>query len=157
MKSNIIDVNRLTKSISIDSLKLLILNELSSKTEEIQLYSDVFDKREELIESWQNPNTYEDNELLGLEEREKGEKLTFDQIKKLKELMTNSEMQINEISYKYWISYSVLIKIKNKAFEEIENLKTRKANKIYDQKKEIIISLIKFYIQRYAHKQLHKK
>ena len=92
LKSNIIDVNKLTKSISIDSIKLLILNELSSKTEEIQLYSDVFDKREELIESWQNPNTYEDNELLGLEEREKGEKLTFDQIKKLKELMTDSEM-----------------------------------------------------------------
>ena len=89
--------------------------------------------------------------MLGLEEREKGEKLTFDQIKKLKELMTDSEMQINEISYKYWISYSVLIKIKNKAFEEIENLKTWKVNKIYGQKKEIIISLIKFYIQRYAH------
>ena len=89
--------------------------------------------------------------MLGLEEREKGEKLTFNQIKKLKELMTDSEIQINEISYKYWISYSVLIKIKNKAFEEIENLKTRKENKIYGQKKENIISLIKFYIQRYAH------
>ena len=46
LKSNIIDVNKLTKSISIDSIKLLILNELSSKTEEIQLYSDVFNKRE---------------------------------------------------------------------------------------------------------------
>ena len=47
----------------------------------------------------------------GLEERQKNQKLTTDQMQFLLQVMNNRDLTIKEISAKYKVSYSVLSKI----------------------------------------------
>ena len=141
----------LLKKLSIDKLKLLILNELNSDSEDIQIYSDIFDEKKEAIKSSQVINETEVNELYGLDEREKGQKLTIEQRRKLRELISDSGVQLNEMSTKYNMSYTVLNKLKKEPIDKALNLKRRKINGIHVAKKKIIVGLIKAYIQNCSH------
>ena len=93
-----------------------------------------------LLQIFQNHMEVELDELFELAERVNNQKLTFKQINKLKELISNSGMQPNEICTIYYVSYTVLNKIKKKFLGEIIHFKTRKINWVYGTKKEIIIN-----------------
>ena len=67
----IVDVNKLSKKLSIDKLKLLILNELNSDSEDIQIYSDIFDEKKEAIKSSQAINETEVNKFMVLTKERK--------------------------------------------------------------------------------------
>ena len=99
-KDYIIDVNKITKNKSIDDLKILILNEIRAKTDEAKIYSDVFDEKEMLIQTSHATNEADDNNLFGLDVREKGQKLTVEQIKRLKEIISGFKVDLKEISAK---------------------------------------------------------
>ena len=150
-KDYIIDVNKITKNKSIDDLKILILNEIGTKTDEAKIYSDVFDEKEMLIQTSHATNEVDDNNLFGLDVREKGQKLTVEQIKRLKEIISGFKVDLKEISAKYNISYTVLNRIKKKQIDENFCLKRRKINWIYGARKEIIEELIHFYFQNYQY------
>ena len=88
-EGTIIDVRRLVYKLVIEGIKSLILDEINHKIDDNCKYSDIFDDENESNESHLD-NKYKDNDTLwGLEDRFKFQKLTFDQMKILKEMMSS--------------------------------------------------------------------
>ena len=150
-EGTIIDVNRLVYKHDIEGIKSLILDEINHKINDNCKYSDIFDDENKSNESHLD-NKYKDNDTLwGLEDRSKFQKLTSDQMKKLKEMMSSTDMSLNEIGAKYCVSYSVLRRIRQWSEAQIEDLNIRKINWIYWSKKEAVIKLIKEYLHNHSH------
>ena len=72
-------------------------------------------------------------------------------MKILKEMMSSTDMSLNEIGAKYCVSYSVLRRIRQWSEAQIEDLNIRKINWIYGSKKEAVIKLIKEYLHNHSH------
>ena len=75
---------------------------------------------------------------MGLEDRNKNEKLSKIQIQFLYDLMKNQDFSVKQLSSIYQISPSVLYKIKRKTNEDIAKGPEKKFNKILKSNKEIL-------------------
>ena len=60
-------------------------------------------------------------------------------------------MTLREIGTKYWVSYSVLNRIKQRSIFDDNDLKTRKINRIYSERKEEIVSIIRSYVSNHPY------
>ena len=137
-KNKIIDICSIVKRKSTKDIKEISINSVLNYTGEpnITVSTDQDSKKVMQINN-QKWLTF-DTDPLGLEDRNKNEKLSKIQIQFLYDLMKNQDFSVKQLSSIYQISPSVLYKIKRKTNEDIAKGPEKKFNKILKSNKEIL-------------------
>ena len=107
----IIDINKLTKRLNPSQIKELWIKELVPNFNGDLISQDSDDSQANDDSESEQIQIEEMKYSCGLEERQKNQKLTTDQMQFLLQVMNNRDLTIKEISAKYKVSYSVLSKI----------------------------------------------
>ena len=97
------------------------------------------------------------DELYGLNDRCKHQKLSNDQRILLKNLICSSKLTLNEIQSKFKVSYSVLNRLKKWSLSQLYKQASRKIIKITNDEKEEIQNAIKKYLQSTRHTTIAKE
>ena len=143
---SIIDISNVTLNYSIkeiDWLSLKVLNPNISLENDKNLLNNDADDVQSLNES---SNEEFEDESWGLNDRHKSQKLSLDQIKYLKNQMSNWNYSIKEIQEKYYVSYSALNKIKRSSWSQINESNQRKLVKLSDKQNKLLIKVVSDYI-----------
>ena len=86
-----------------------------------------------------------EDESWGLNDRQNNQKLSLNQIKYLKNQMSNRNFSIKEVQEKYSVSYSVLNKVKI-LWSQIDECKQRKLIKVNERQNKMLIKVVSEYI-----------
>ena len=123
---NIIDVKKITKSLTLNKIKQISIAELNPNLELNQLKSNTVENSVNL-ESADNEIESESNDgLHGLNDRKKNQKLSLDKVLYIKIIYESTSLTNKEFQSKFNISYSVLNKIKQRTWNQINSIKRRK-------------------------------
>ena len=145
---NMVDVSLLTNKLQIDDIKLLTVNTLNPQ---IKITKEELKSLSNEIESLKNKDdcsfVVEDSSY-GLVNRRKGEKLSYNQIKFLKGILSDTSIPVKEISKAYSVSSSILNRIKRTDDHSLDNNRVRDLTKIYGSQKQRLSKLIIEHINK---------
>ena len=138
-KSNIsiiIDLPIITKKLCTEKIKLLWVKVLNKDIEITEKHLNLFNKKDDSSSNSLKYNVFLDDVTYEQESRNKRDKLTYDQVRYLKCILFDNNINIKEISFDYNISVAVSNKIKcNKSTED---QKTRQRKKVYGSSKTML-------------------
>ena len=142
MSHIVIDTKQSTQGLNIEEVKMLWLQSLNPRIDP-SLVS--FNESESVCNSIQKEEEikykYED-EWCGLNNRNKFQKLSKDQIWFLKSILMTNALTIKQIQSKYWVSYSTLNKIRRCSMSKLNKSSLRGITKIHGTEKKILIKTI---------------
>ena len=145
--TDIVDICKLASKLTSNKINELVIETLAPGT--------IDSARKELRSVQQNKFAGGDNfqiddeneSSFGLMERLKHQKLSNDQYKFLKKELEVSNENIYQLSTKYNISTSLLIKIKHRSWQQINNMSNRDKMKVYGENKHILRNEIWLFIK----------
>ena len=141
-----IDLCKTTSKLSPNKINELVYEALvPGITNEISINSELNQQYEHISEEY-NQIDKENEESFGLIERWKYQKLTDQQYKFLKKELKTSNDTINQISNQYNVSISLLYKINQSNWEQINNKSHKKLIKLYRKDKSILLNEITTFV-----------
>ena len=143
----IYDLSKIAQKLDADGIKQLIIKTLNSQIELNKEEIKVFDADIKSNSSYDNIRNIVEDASYELNVRQKGEKLSSDQIDLLKEITRDSSIETMEICRAYNVSPTTINKIKRSTFKSNYNTKTKEYVKIYGTKNQKLIKLIKEYVK----------
>ena len=144
--NDVIDLCKTTSKLSPNKINELVYEALvPGITNEISINSELNQQYEHISEEY-NQIDRENEESFGLIERWKYQKLTDQQYKFLKKELETSNDTINQISNQYNVSISLLYKINQSNWEQINNKSRKKLIKLYGKDKSILLNEITAFV-----------
>ena len=155
--STIIDPSKITKKLDICQVNELSIKELSPKIDYSINYASFTDNPNKFVSMDEEDKHDLDQNSFGLNHRTKNQKLSYDQIWFLKNIINTSNLPIKEIQFNYNVSYSTLSRIKRCPLNHINQLKSRNIVKVYGEQKEKLANTIMKYIVNTKHTSTAKE
>ena len=144
----IIDIQQITKSLTLNQIRKASLELIPSYKSFIQPSEQQYHEKEDDLMEVDDNCIEQIDSYCGLFDRKKGEKLSNKQLNFLKQQWNESKLTTKQLSSKYFVSPSLITKIKRMSNNQINNENSIQYEKLYGKDKEDLVMQIKNFINQ---------